>query len=117
MIGVEDKQYVERPLQHGVGVVRRLAHPEEHIQEVTGVGEVVVGIGVVEAEAVAVGKGGEGWHLADRPVHLELSRRLVLDVLRVGVEGGEGRDRAQQHPHGMGVVVEAIHRLADVLVH
>ena len=41
----------------------------------------------------------------------------VFDVLGFGIEGGQGPDARQEHPHGVGVIVEAIHEpLAEVLV-
>jgi hypothetical protein len=43
-------------------------------------------------------------------------RSLVVDPLGVRVEGGEGADRGEQHPHRVGVVAKALHELLDVLV-
>ena len=40
----------------------------------------------------------------------------VVDLRRVRVEGAERTDRRQQHAHGVGVVPEALHERAHVLV-
>src|SRR5439155_575970 len=88
-----------------------------HGEEVTGVGEVVVRVDVGEAAAVAVSEGCDGRHLADQPPRLHPPRLEVHDVLRLGVEGGERADRADQDAHRMGVVAEALDELLQVLVH
>ena len=59
-------------------------------------------------DAEAVGGGGEGRHLGDQPDDLLVRELGVEDVLRLGIEGGQGRRRRDQHPHRVGVVVEAL---------
>ncbi len=56
-------------------------------------------------------------HLADQAAGLQPAQLQIVSVVRVGIESGERADRAQQHPHRMGVVAEALHELLDVLVH
>ena len=69
------------------------------------------------AHAVAVGKRRERGHFADEPVEREFMFVLVdHDLLRGGVECGERGDGADEHPHRMGVVMEAVHELLDVFV-
>ena len=117
VVRVQDEEHVERALEDGVGLVLELGHLEHHGEEVTGVGEVVVRVDVGEAAAVAVGEGRDGRHLADQPPRLHPPRLEVHDVLRLGVEGGERADRADQDAHRMGVVAEALDELLQVLVH
>ncbi len=115
VVGVEDEEHVERLREPRVGLVGVL-HLEQHREEVLGVVELVVGIDVGEPEAVAVGEGGEGRHLGDQPDRRHVALLLVVDVLRLGVEGRERPDRGEQHPHRVGVVAEALDELLDVLV-
>ena len=65
----------------GFDLVLQLGHLEQHVQEVAGEAQVVVGIDVGAADAVAVGVGGDGRHLRDQPVDLLLARLLVEDLL------------------------------------
>ena len=116
VIGVQDEQHVERALEHRVDLVLQLRHPEQHVQEVAGEAEVVVGIDVGAADAVAVGVGGNRRNLRDEAVNLLLARLLVEDLLGVRVERRKRADRAEEHAHRMGVVLEPFHQLLDVLV-
>ena len=84
VIGVQDEQHVERALEHRVDLILQLGHPEQHVQEVAGEAEIVVGIDVGTADAVAVGVGGDRRHLGDEAVNLLLARLLVEDLLGVG---------------------------------
>ena len=61
--------------------------------------------------------GGDRRQLRDQPHALEIAVGRVGDVLRVRVEGREGADRAEQHPHRVRVVAEALQELVDVRVH
>ena len=70
VIGVQDEQHVERALELLVRRVLHLGHLEQHVQEVAGEAQVVVGIDVRAAGAVAIGKGGDGRRLRDQPVNL-----------------------------------------------
>ncbi len=117
VVGVQDEQDVERALERRVRLVLHLGHLEQHVQEVAGEAEVVVGVDVGPPHAVAVGEGGDGRDLGDQPDHLLAPRLGVEDVLAVRVEGRHRPDRADEDAHRVGVVGEALHELLDVLVH
>ena len=116
MVGVEDEQDVERARQHRVRLVLQLGHLEQHVQEIAGEAQIVVGIDVRPADAVAKRPRGDARHLGDRPVHLLQARFLVEDVLRVRIEARHRADDAQEDGHRVGVVLEPLHQLLDVLV-
>jgi hypothetical protein len=116
VIGVQDEQHVERALEDRVDLVFQLRHPEQHVQEVAGEAEVVVGIDVGPSDAVAVGVGGDRRDLRDEPVDLLFARALVEDLLGIRIERRERADGAQEDAHRMRVVLEAFHQLLDVLV-
>src|SRR2546426_2081181 len=65
---------------------------------------------------MAVREGGEGGRLGDQPEDLVPPRGLVVDQLRLGIEGRERGDGAHEHPHGMGVVMEPIDEFLDAFV-
>jgi hypothetical protein len=116
VVCVEDPEDVEGALEPLVGLVLDLGHLEHHREEVAGVREVVVRIDVGQAEVVAVGERRERRHLGDQPHARHVALELVVDLLRVGVEGGERADGGEEHPHRVGVVAEALDELLDVLV-
>ena len=80
VVGVQDPEHVEGPLQPRVGLVLDLGHLEHHREEVAGVGEVVVRIDVGQPEVVAVGEGGQRGHLRDQPHgrHVALASRSSM---------------------------------------
>ena len=100
----------------GFGSYFSFRHLEQHVQEVAGEAEVVVRVDVRPADAVAVGVGGDARHLRDQAMHLPEPRLLVEDVLGIGIEGGQRADGAEEDPHRVRVVAEALHELLDVLV-
>ena len=117
MVGVEDEEHVQRPLQPRVGLVLELGHLVHHREEVAGVFEVVVGVDVGLAHVVPEGERRERRHLREQPDDLDLADLGVVDVVGVGVEGGQRAHRGDQHAHRVGVVAEALHEVLDVLVH
>jgi hypothetical protein len=78
--------------------------------------QVVVRVGVLHPDGVAVGEGRERGELRDQPDDLLLTSLRVLDALRLGVEGRQAADRRHEDPHRVRVVVEAVDELLDVLV-
>ena len=95
----------------------RLGHLPEHGEEVGREVERVVGVDEGHADAEAVRGGRQRRHLGDQADDLLVAGLGVEDVLGVEIEGGQGGDGRDEHPHGMGVVVEALEEaLADVLV-
>ena len=117
VIGVEDEQDVEGAGQGGVGVEPGLGHLPHHRQEVGCEVEGVVGVDEGHAHREAVGGGGQGGHLGDEPDDLAATRVGIEDLLGVEVERRQRRHRRHEHPHGMGVVVEALQEtLSYVLV-
>jgi hypothetical protein len=104
VIRVKDEEHVERLLEHGIGSVARLRDLEEHAQEVSGVGELVVRVDIGHPEAVPVRKGRQGRHLSEQAVRLELSVLGIEDVLGVRVERREPSDGGHQHAHRVRVI-------------
>ena len=96
--------------------VARFRFLEHHREEVLGVVQLVVRVGVGEAHVVAIAEGGQGRHLGDQPHRRHVALFRVVDLLRVRVEGREGADAGEQHPHRVGVVAEALEEVLEVLV-
>ena len=107
------KQDLEGPLQHRVGLVLP-ADLERHVDEVPDVVEVVPRELVRQAARVPEGERRDGRHLGHEADPLEVAVGRVVDVLGVGVEGRERAHRAEQHPHRVRVVAEALEELGDV---
>ena len=66
VIGVQDEEHLERARQHRVGGVLGLGALPQHVHVVLGVAQFRIGVDVGQAQAVAVGVGGQGRHLADQ---------------------------------------------------
>ena len=115
VVGVEDEQDLERPLQDGVRLVPP-ADLERHVDEVADVVQVVARQDVREAVRVPEDVGGDGRQLRHQANALEVAPVRIVDVLGVRVEGRQGADRSEQHPHRVRVVPEALEELLDVRV-
>ena len=116
VVGVEDEEHVERLRERFLGDVFVFRFLEHHREEVLGVVEVVVRIGVGEAHVVPVGEGGQGRDLGDQADRRHVALFGVFGLLGVGVEGRERADPGEQHPHRVGVVAEALEEVLEVLV-
>ena len=89
---------------------------EQHVQEIAGVAQIVVGIYERHSQAVPVGKRRQRRHLADQAIGLLAARFGVENVLRVGIKSGKRGDGRNQHAHRMRVVVKAVEKFLDALV-
>ena len=116
MIGMEYEKHIQRLRQCRLGLVFRFRDLEHHAQEIGRVVELVVRMDVRHADAVSVREGGERRHLADQPVNRQLPLGGIGDLLCARVESRQRGEGAHEHPHRVGVVVEAVHELLQVLV-
>ena len=108
---------VEGVLEHRIRPVAQLGGLGHHVQEVAGVGQFVVRVGVGQADRMPVGERRERRHLGDQPHDLLAARFRVEDRLRVRVERRQRGHGADQDAHRVRVVMEAVDELLDVLVH
>ena len=117
MVGVQDEQHVQRPLQAGIGLVLELGHLVHHPEEVARVVEVVVGVHVGLAHVVAERERRQRRHLRQQPDDLHRADALLVDLVGVRVERRQRAHGGHEHAHRVGVVAEALHEVLDVLVH
>ena len=116
VIGVQNEKNIQGALQRGIRPVLGFGSPEQHVQEISRVAEIVVGVDIRHAQRVTVGKSSNRRHLANQAVGLLLARLGTEDVFRVVIERGERGDGGNSHAHGMGVVVKAIEKFLDALM-
>jgi hypothetical protein len=114
VIGVEDEQHVERALEDGIRLVLQLGHPEQHVQEVARVAQIVVGIVEGAADRVPERVRRNRRDFRNQADRLQPPRLGGKDVLRIGVERRQRAHRADEHAHRMGVVAEPLHQLGQV---
>ena len=111
VIGVEDEEDVQSARDYRVGLVLGLHHLPQHVHEVLGVAQVVVGIHVRESQAVPVSIGGDGGHLSDEAQNLKPAHLRIENVFSFRIHRGKRRHRADQHAHGVRVVAETFQKL------
>ena len=117
VVRVQDEEDVQRAHQSRGCLVLPPTDPEQHVQEVLGVGETVLRVHVRQPLVVPVGVGGQRGHLGQEPHDLGAPVLRIVDPPGLGVEGRQRRHRRDHHPHGVGVVAEAPQDGRDVLVH
>ena len=113
---MEDEEDVERSLEGRARPVLPLPDAEEHVQEIRGIGEFVLGKHGGKPPVMPIGEGRERRHLRHQSDDVIPATLLVADGLRVGIEGGEPPDRRDHHPHRVRIVAEAAHQRHEVLV-
>ena len=116
VIGVQDEENIECAFQCGIRPVARFGRTEKHVQKISRIAELVIGVNKGHAQRMAISKGGDGGHLADQAVGLFLAGFLAEDVFGVVIESGERRDGRDHHAHGMGIVVKTVQKLLDTFV-
>jgi hypothetical protein len=65
---------------------------------------------------MAIGECGQGRHFADQTVSLILPRFDVEDFFRLGIKSRKRPHRADQHAHGMGLMMKTIDDFLYVLM-
>ena len=111
VVGVQNEEHIERARDDRTGHIFRLGHLPQHVHEVLGIAEIVVGIHVRMPATVAIGIRRQRSHLGDQPHDLFLPVLRVMNVLGLGINRGQRRQRAHQNAHGMSVVAEAVDEL------
>jgi len=116
MVRVQDKQNLQRPLQRRVWPVTRLARPEQHVQEISRIAQVVVRIDVRHAQRVPVSERCNRRHLPNQSVRLFLARAFVENIFRIVIKSRKRRNRRNHHAHRVRVVMEAVQEFLDAFV-
>ena len=116
VVSVEDEEDVESVFESGIRAIPRFGGAKQHVQEIAGIAQIVVGIDERHTERVAVGEGRDRGHFADQAIGLFLARLGAEDVFGVVIVRRECGDGGDQHAHGMGVVMEAVEKFLDALV-
>jgi len=117
MVRVQDKQDVDCALDGWIWPIAALRHRvKHHVEKIFCIRQIIVRIDVGQARAVPVRERCYRGHLGDGPVRLKLSGIRIGNVLGIGIERRKGSERAKQHPHRVGIVLEPFHELLDVLM-
>ncbi len=103
-------------LEVRVRLVLELGGLPHHVQEVAGIGQVVVRVDVRQPDRVPVGEGGQSRDLGDQADDLQPPQSGIGYLLGVRVEGRQRADARQQHAHRVRIVVEPVDELLDRLV-
>jgi hypothetical protein len=117
VVGVQDEQQVERLRRDRIEVERLARYLEHHVQEARHVFEVVARIADRPADRIAVRGGSDRRHLRDQADRGEAALLGIVEVERVVVERRHRRDRRAQHCHRMRVVMEAVQKVLERLMH
>ena len=108
-------KHLHRPLEAGIDLV--VADLPHHVEEVGGIRQIVVRVVERQSDRESVGHRGEGRRLGDQAQDLAFALGRIVDVLGAVVERSERGQCRDEHPHRVGVVVEAVDEpLAHVLV-
>ncbi|MNZ77096.1 hypothetical protein D3C78_956210 [compost metagenome] len=99
MIGVQDQDAIHCAFQHRVHHVFFARGGEHHMQEVTGIGQIVAWINERLTQRIFVTHGRHGRHFGQQAERGDLAVTLVVDVQCIVVERSQGAGHAAQHRH------------------
>ncbi len=116
MVGVQNKQQIERLRGDRVHLVGLAGYREQHVQQVAAVIEIVARINERLADRVFVRGCRDRRNLRDHAVREDLAMPRVIDVHRVVIERGHRGHHRRHHRHRMGVVVEAVEETQQRLI-
>ena len=117
VVGVQDEQQIERLGGDRIQLQRLARHFEHHVQEARHVFEIVARIADRPADRIAIRGRGDRRHLRDQADRGEPALLRIVDVERVVIERRQRSDRRAQDRHRMRVVMEAVQKVLERLVH
>ena len=86
VIRVQNKKDVQGSLKHRMRLVLKLRHFEEHVEKITGITQVVVGVRIGQTKAMAISKASQCRHFADKAVGLIFPGLRVEDFFGSGIK-------------------------------
>ena len=86
MVCVQDEEDCERAFEYRIRFIFQLGRLEHHVQKVALVREIIVGIGIRQTDAVAIGERGNGRHFGDQTINLFLSALDIENLFRVWIK-------------------------------
>ena len=117
VVRMQDKDAVERALDHRVHHVFFTRGREHHMHEVAGVTEIVLRVHVGLTGAVLVRHGHQCRHLRDQADRRNFAVLGIVDVGAVMVESRQRAHQAGHDGHRMGIAPEAAQKKLHLLVH
>ena len=100
----------------GIRAIPRLRRAEQHVQKISRIAQLVVGINERHPQRMAIRKRRDRRHFSDQAIRLFLARFLAEDIFRVVIVGRERRNRRNQHAHRMGIVMKAVEKFLDAFM-
>ena len=116
MVCVQDQDAIHCAFQHRVHHVFFTRGCEHHVQEVTGVGQVVTWVNERLAQGIFITHGRHGRHFGQQAERGDLAVTLVVDVQRIVVERRQGTGHAAQYCHWVRVAAETTEQMGDLVV-
>src|SRR5688572_18272001 len=86
VVRVQYEQNIKRAFKHGVRLILKLRSLKHHVQKIAFVAEVVIRIGILHSDAMAVSERGNGWHFGDQPMYLFAPAVHVKNIFGVRIE-------------------------------
>ncbi len=117
VIGMQDKDRVERFGENRIDHILLGRHGERHAQEILGVTELVVGINEGMSRVIAECHRCDGRNFRDQTVAGDFALLRIVDVGRVVIKRRQRADHAAHHRHGMRVAAEAAEERRQLLMH
>jgi len=117
MVGMQDKDAVQRARQHRIRHILFGRHAEHHVHEIFRVTEFVLRIHERRADVIFVRHRGDGRHFRQHAHRRQFAVFRVFDVQRVVIEGRQCPHHADHHCHRVRIAAEAVKKARKLFVH
>ena len=107
VIRMQDENAIHRTFNDRIYHIRLSRHAERHAQEVSGIGQAVVGIQERLPDRIFIRHRCNGRHLGDQPMAGNHPVGRIADVCGVVIECGKSPHDAAHDRHGMRIAAEA----------
>ena len=121
VLSMDDEQSIQALCKHRMWSVICLPHGIQHVQKVFSIGQLIPGHIKVSSNAMSVRIRSDSHCLPDDPLDLFVDQhRVIKDARalkgRIGLwmEGGHCSKGADEHAHGMSIIVEGLHQFAQI---
>ena len=117
MVGMKDKDAVERACQYGIVFVVFARRREHHMHEVFGIREVISRIIERQTVGIAVAHRRNGRDFGNQAVNRDFAVFGISDVQTVLIERGQSTDHTHHHRHRMRVAAETAEEPSKLFVY
>ena len=116
MVSVQDQNTVHSTFQNRINFIRFARRGEHHIQEVTGIGEIVARVNKWLTNGILVTHRGHGRHFRQQAERGNFTMTRIVNIQRVVIERRQRAGNTTHDCHWMRVATESMEQTGNLFV-